>query len=359
MSLEKGLDLERKAAIFLWQKGYLPLLDVKVKVENDVTQDNSEYSDITDLDVIGFNFGSLFEKKSFFIDCKNSNVSKPFNHIINRYGIFKMLKIDEMLILRSNVTKIIQNFCIDNGIKVLNSEIFETNMNDENIGVGNIDTYIMKLDILKDLDKSENKILNEIYNQLLEKNSYNRLKKLVRINYDTYDLKKSNKISEKGFRLLTYLLFELVEITIGDIASDTFFLWSKNHFDTIISGNFMGDREFKNKVYQIITMLEATESNKKNQKFPKQDDFLPEFFESLKKLLLQIQKNPEQFQRLILYNNLIIHEFGYLQKNFDMKIIKNYFGPFDRDLFANWNINILTIIYGKLKRPEFILKLLS
>jgi len=359
MSLDKGTDLERKAALFLWQKGYLPLINVKVKVENKLIQEKSEYSDITDLDVLGFNFGALFEKRSFFIDCKQSNVSKPFNHIINRFGIYKLLDINEMLILRSRVSEIIQNFCTENEIKVLNSKTFEDSLNNDSIGIGNITSNIIRIDIVKDMNKDEKLILNDIYNQLLDKNYYNRIKKLIRINNEMYNLINISKITQKGYRYLTFLLFELVEITIGDIASEVFFLWSRHHFNKILSGKFMGDTELKNKVYKIITKLESMESKDKNQTFPVDSDFLPEFFNSLRKLLLQIQKNPEQYQRLLLYNNLIIHEFGYNQKTYDIKFVKNHFGSFNRDLFANWNIIILTIIYGKLKRPEFIVKLLS
>jgi len=357
--LEKGFDLERKAASYLWNQGFLPLLDVKIKIETKITQEESQLSDITDIDVLGYKFGPCMSKRTFFIDCKESRKSGNFNHIINRYGIFKIFNFDELLILRPKVTEVSQNFCQEIGIKILNSNQFNKEIEDKKTGIGNIESNITRLDIIRGLNKNENYFLYNAYNFLLEKNIYNRLKSLVRLNKNLMDEKLSSKISEKGFILLTFLFFELIEITIGEIAEKSFFLWSKHHFEKVLSQGFIGDIDLKKKVYQIMIELDSTDNENKNQHFPTNESFLPPFYNILKSLLKQIHNNPLEFQRLLRYNNFIIHEFGLRGKNFNLSLIKKNFGDFNRDLFANWNISILAILYDDYERPDFALKMFT
>lgn len=365
-SVIKGLILERDAHQFLWDLGYLvfPRLTLyairyKKREENDKeVEDSLEKLVVTDLDCYGISFGEFLEEKSFLIDCKHKS-DNVFSQIFKLKGISEFLRIKNLLILRDSVPETVEQFADKFNVRLISNSSFRKKFNRREKGSFSLRVYKKILNFHKGSDSKTHELIARFSNCFLERNPYQRIKKL-RVLYNELKPNLISSNNEKEIKLNHYLILRIflyTLVTIAQIASNTIHL-SLNHFNGFIEQKLIGDIDFKKKFFGIIKEIQDS-INPNGQEIKPVHDLTPSFTPSLKNLVKKFHKDPKFVQIFLRYNDFIIHEYYLFKKEINFNETKGEFGDINRDLFGEWNINCLEILDKEKKYPVFLIKLLT
>lgn len=363
--LNKGENLERIAHQFLWERGYLPfhnlmLYETKVKGTGSL-----EVNSVTDLDVFGVHYGSYLEKRTFFIDCKHRSLS-AYQQILKAKGIALILDIDNLLILRSSVPEIVQQFADRFQIPTLAVKSFQKRVRQREYGSFSEEAFIKVNDFSNNVQKELTSLNFTLSSTILQPDPFVRVKKIIGIYQDTKTILIEKELWNKDLKSTYYSyfvfrVFQQLQLAISDIASLTIHL-SPFHLRAHVLRRSIGDIQLKLQLFSDVIDEISDEnedfSEKESEKGPLWK-IAPSFTKDLLEVVIEINKRPEFLQKYLMYVDFIFHDSFLLNQKFDFSHAEKELGNLPRELLVKWSTLFLKVLDNEKTYPTFMVKLLA
>lgn len=358
--LNLGYELEKKSHQYLWEKGYLvfPRVDLfAIKVRSSGT---IETEPVTDIDCLGLKYGSLLEKQMFIIDCKGQS-ERGFRQVIRNLGIMKMLNCTNVLIIRSSVSEIVQNFASKYKLRIMPVDMLNSLVKPKSFGSFSVETYIKKDNMNRNLSRELKTSSEIIWNSLIELDPFRRIKRIREV---YLNLKKKysidEKIKDKNLEYLLGLAIQMANLSLADITGEIINM-GKYHRRSYIINRLIGNIELKKDVFarlsklgELITLSDP--SNVEENNIIQQ--ITPTYTREVIDAVNFFRKNASHINQYNRFFDYILHDRILVHNPLNTDLENRYFRltKKKRRIYSTLSSMTLNVLDNEKTFPEFLVK---
>ncbi|MHC4479189.1 MAG: hypothetical protein ACYTEL_26505 [Planctomycetota bacterium] len=359
--IEAGLELERKSHQFLSELGYfviprLRIFNVGFREETDLS-----YEELTDIDLYGVKFDKFLNKTSIIVDCKLK--SGGFNkQILSNVGIKKIIEpsffyMIRQLPMRAETRRLADLY----GIKIFEKKFIEKNINPSlDFGSFKIASYEKICEMMKNKDSYGKSLISDVLFPLQHtiaiKDEFKRLIKSISVFSNLKDMKPSND-NKPLWEYLVMSSFQVIFLNLIEISTKLVESPSKFLRNEILFG-LNPEYDFKMKMIENLNRIDAGKQGGKKGKITL-TDISPTNSEEIITSIRNIIKESKYIQKLLLFNDFIIHELLLHGKRPDIKQLMKQFNLSRSEVyvFSKLNKSVINAITFKENIPPVLLDL--
>jgi len=334
--LSKGSLLEYRIQRLFFAMGYYAKTGVIVKSGQDAIADV-----ITDLDVYGIYLHKNFTSKRIWADCK-SGKAKPLERISWIKGIRSLIRIDDIIFVKSGVRTNTKQFAHRSGIMVLDESILSKLESDYEVaaddwsGPWNPRTQENMLTMLKAIDKTTRGICSRSSDFIASTywclGEYARLKKCITAIRELGELLQFFQ-GKREYPILKWAICQLVPMFVLatlNICRELYFL-TDSEKASIINDNLISSEIPISKRTDIVNATYKMAQGIIQQQYPgahipSLDLSLslipPKYFEKFCDLILRITGSPNQYYDVLRLLDYSLQEYCLTNTKLDESILE-------------------------------------